>query len=217
MFEAEYRRNQKCLLFLLPDKSAAKFLDIGCGDGNFTIQIARVLRTDEAYGMDIDAKACHAAKEAGLRFNSSDANQPFPFSDASFDIITANQLIEHLSNIENFFLESRRVLKTGGWLIVSTPNLCSWHTIGFLLLGMQPASLHLVREQVGNFLRGSPTQGHLRLFSISAIRDIARLYGFKVEKLIGSGYYPFPGFLSGALSSLDKAHAVYLVVKMVKI
>jgi len=45
-----------------------------------------------------------------------------PFEDASFDLVVAFEVIEHLENWRGFLEESRRVLAASGQLIVSTPN-----------------------------------------------------------------------------------------------
>lgn len=48
------------------------------------------------------------------------------------------------------------------------------------------------RVQVGNFLYGIETRGHVKLFTAAAIGNLARYHGFKVERPVGSGIYPFP-------------------------
>lgn len=49
-----------------------------------------------------------------------------------------NPVIEHLFDTDNFVSESFRILKPGGYTIVSTVNLASWHNIFALILGYQP-------------------------------------------------------------------------------
>ncbi len=211
-----YRENQSQFLRLVDKNSNARLLDIGCDDGEFTLGIARAIETGEVYGIEINPDRAKMALERGIKVYLGDANTPFPFENNFFDVVTANQLIEHLYNTENFLKEIYRVLKKGGYAIISTPNLCSWHNILFMLFGMQPAGMHLIKIQAGNFLYDTPTHGHIKLFSLKAIKDIVRFYGFNIERILVNGYYPFPKFIANFLSCLDKNHAVYFVIKIYK-
>jgi SAM-dependent methyltransferase len=211
-----YRENQELFLEMIEVNPKAGLLDVGCNDGDFTEKIAKKLNTKEIFGIEIDPDKARAASERGIVVEICDASKPFPFKDCYFDIVTSNQLIEHVYNLDNFFSEVYRILKKNGEVIISTANLCSWHNIFFMILGMQPPGMHLCKVQVGNFLYGTQTHGHLRLFSLKALKDIARYHGFKVENIAVNGYYPFPRFISRLLSCLDKTHALYVTIKMRK-
>lgn len=215
--ERACKDNQIQFLNLIDKNSNARLLDIGCGDGEFTMRIIEKLKTDEVYGIEIDPNKAKTASEKGIEVKICDVNKPFPFNDCYFDIVTTNQVIEHLHNLDNFFKELYRILKKDGQAIISTPNLCSWHNIFFMIFGMQLPGLHLCPIQVGNFLYGTETHGHIKLFSLRALKDIVRYYGFKIEKILGSGFYPFPRPISDLLSYFDRTHAVYLTIKMRKI
>ncbi|RLA35648.1 MAG: hypothetical protein DRR15_07030 [Gammaproteobacteria bacterium] len=54
-----------------------------------------------------------------------DLNGRIPFDDASFDVCFSIEVIEHLNNPQNIINEAHRVLKSGGMLFLSTPNLNS--------------------------------------------------------------------------------------------
>jgi ubiquinone/menaquinone biosynthesis C-methylase UbiE len=209
--------NERLFLSLIQERPQAKLLDIGCANAEFSLKISQALKTGVCFGIELEQQKAKAAKAQGVEVIVSDANEPFAFRNDSFDAITANQIIEHLYDADNFFKELHRVLKKGGEALISSPNLCSWHNLFFMLLGMQPPGMHLVGMQAGNFLKGLKTQGHIRLFSLSAIREIAKLYGFTIEKTIASGYYPFCGFLARFFSMLDKNHAVFFIIKIRKI
>ncbi|MFA4720637.1 hypothetical protein [Pyrococcus kukulkanii] len=85
-----------------------------------------------------------------------------------------------------------------------------------LLLGMQPISYHVYEIQVGNFLKGVKTHGHVKAFTLPALIDIAELHGFKVIDTYGCGFYKLPTFLSKILARIDKRHAVYIGVLLQK-
>lgn len=141
--------------------------------------------------------------------------------DESIDFICANQVIEHLYEIDLFVKEIHRVLKQGGYAIVSTNNLASLHNIVSLLFGRQPFPSHVSNEVIVGLLLKSlcgkhKSQGsiHLRIFTYAGLKELFKYHKFKVEKIVGVGYYPFPIRLSRLLSWLDKRHTVYLTVKV---
>lgn len=207
-----YLENQKDFLALLPNRGSSILLDIGCNDGSFTAKIAEITKAKETYGIEADSNQATTALRRDIRVKICDLNKPFPFEDNFFDIITANQVVEHLYDHDNFFGEMRRILKKDGIFLISTLNLCAWHNIAFTILGMQPPGMHLCKVQMGNFLYGTQTHGHIKLFSPQALRDIAKYYGFTIGRIRGSGYYPFTGPLAFFLAKLDKTHSVYITM-----
>ena len=120
-----------------------------------------------------------------------------------FDVVTSNQVIEHLHNTDRFVSEAFRTLRPGGLLCVSTENLASWHNIASLLLGWQAFSLTNVskyRPGLGNPLANwrnhdEPIEDgwlHQRLFSYRGLIELAESVGFTNVRIHGSGYYPLP-------------------------
>ncbi len=57
-----------------------------------------------------------------MRVSKSDLNGPLPFESNHFDLIHANQVIEHLHDVDTFMSEIFRVLAPGGMVIISTEN-----------------------------------------------------------------------------------------------
>lgn len=217
MTDCVVMENERLFLGFIQPNPQAKLLDIGCANAEFTLKISRVLKAKLSFGIELEHNKARAAEARGVKTVVSDANRVFPFRDNSFDRVAANQIIEHLYDTENFFQELHRVLKSGAEAVISSPNLCSWHNIFFMLLGMQPPGMPLIGVQAGNFLNRLKTHGHIKLFSLKGIKNIARLYGFEIEKIQASGYYPFPGILARFFSMLDKNHAVFFIIKIRKI
>lgn len=100
-----------------------RVLDIACGMGYGSAALAAV--ADHVVGVDLSpdaVAAAHAAYPAeNLRFLAAPA-QAIPLEDASFDLIVAFEVIEHLADWPALLAEARRLLAPGGQFIVSTPN-----------------------------------------------------------------------------------------------
>jgi len=111
-----------------------------------------------------------------------------PFDDATFDAVLFSELFEHLRINPIFTLrEVRRVLKPGGALLLSTPNLRSLRGIKNLLLHNQghAASADVYSqyeklEQLGHM-------GHVREYTTREVADFLARVGFRVDKLIFRG------------------------------
>ena len=100
-----------------------RVLDVACGAGYGTNILAEVAA--ETVGVDIDAGAISRAskkyRRENLKFITADCCD-MPFEASSFDVVVANEMIEHINDQESFLREVKRVLKPGGLLLVSTPN-----------------------------------------------------------------------------------------------
>lgn len=199
--------NKKFLLGLLEKNEDAKVLDIGCGGGDFSKQVADKLQTDKVFGIDIKKESVVKAHQKN-NINSvvADCEKSLPFRDRSFDIVISNQLIEHLGDTDNFIKEVYRILRRGGLCILSTPNLSSLHSIISLMLGYQPTCSGVSDELIcGNpfdprhgtvFRPILTTRLHRRIFTAPALRELFEFHGFKVESLTGWGMHPLPLLIS---------------------
>jgi SAM-dependent methyltransferase len=98
-----------------------RVLDLGCGTGYGTADLARVASV--AVGIDLAADAIDYAKQTfpSAHFLQCSATS-VPFSPASFDLVTAFEVIEHLRDWRALLAQAHHVLNAKGVLIVSTPN-----------------------------------------------------------------------------------------------
>jgi SAM-dependent methyltransferase len=94
-----------------------RVLDVGCGSGYGTAELARVATL--AVGVDL------AADASGAPMVQASATS-LPFSPRSFDLITAFEVIEHLHDWPGMLAEARRVMRDDGVFLVSTPNKSSY-------------------------------------------------------------------------------------------
>ena len=199
----------------------AYLLDLGCNDGRWTKKMAGEINTKNIYGIDIVEGALKKSKKRGIKVKKSDLNNKFPFDDNFFDVVHANQVIEHLINVDCFIDEIKRVLKPNGYCIISTENLSSIDNLLAMFLGQQAFSQHISEKyHLGN--KFSPHHGepmkfkflvHRTIFSYFGLQDIFKHYGFRIDKVLASGFFPLPNFLS----KIDKIHSHFITVKLRKL
>jgi len=110
------------MLEFFGEQPAGRVLDAPCGGGELSRRLVARGFTD-IVGLDVAA----AGWDAGLpvEFIRHDLNEPLPLADASFDYIFCREGLEHLERPWPFVAELARVLKVGGQLILSTPNIVS--------------------------------------------------------------------------------------------
>lgn len=209
---------------LLERNPKAKVLDLGCWNGELSLQVAKRIGTKKVYGIEIVKEKIKEAKSKGVNAIQGDLNKKFPFKDNFFDVIIANQIIEHLYDTDNLAKEIKRILKPNGYAIISTNNLSSWHNIFALILGHQPfpSDVSDYNHSLGKLFAlwgegGFKSFSHLRIFAYYGLKELFEYHGFKIEKIVGVGYYPFPVLISRLFSNIDPWHSVYQTIKVEKL
>jgi len=215
--------NKSNILNLLERNGDAKLLDLGCDEGTWTLKVAKKIQTMNYYGLDIVDERLNEAKLKGVIIQKGDLNQKLPFEDEFFDCAHANNVIEHLHNTDLFISEIYRILKKGGYCVISTENLASWCNIFALMLGWQPFSITPIsslRLGVGNPLainRGEKIKleswMHNRVDTARALKELFEIHGFKIEKVVGAGYFPLPAILG----KIDVNHSHFITIKAKKL
>ncbi len=164
----------------LPRGTAEKtrLLDVGCWDGEATVRYAQRYGA-VALGIEVFEGPAAEARARGVEVASLDLEtQAMPWPDDSVDVVIANQVLEHLKNIWLPMGEMFRVLRPGGALILSVPNLASLHNRVLLALGLQPTSIATFGPHVRGFTR--------REFE----RFVAYDGALAVERSLGVGFLP---------------------------
>lgn len=179
-------------------------LDVGCWDGLKTMEISAAAKTKKIFGIEPILNAAKVAENNGIKTYQIFADQDqWPIKANSIDCIVSNQVVEHLTNLDNYFSQASQVLKKGGLLITSTNNLSSWHNIGALIFGFAPFDLTNSSSKergIGNPFAvhrneqdergGSWT--HKCIYTAKWLMDWQTLYNLKTIKTYGAGYYPLP-------------------------
>ena len=216
------RTNRQQILQLIEPRPHGRLLDCGCSDGEFTARLANRARVGEAYGIERVDECITEASDRGVIVTKADPNDPLPYRDRFFDIIHANQIIEHLMSADRFLAEARRVLRADGYAVFATNNLSSWHNILSLALGLQPTPTLIYNEAVAanvfdplqhphNAYMGD---SHVRVYSYPSLRDLCSHHGFRVEATRTVGYYPLPPSLARLMCQIDSTHGAFLIIKL---
>jgi len=194
-----------------------RFLDLGCGTGEFMNMVANMDGKVKVWGIDVSNLAINGVKEKGLKGFIRDINwQKLPFPSQFFDVIYSGDVIEHLIDPDFMIKEVRRVLKKGGVLILTTPNLASWYNRLLLLFGIQPVFSEVSTKKI--FGRpGDQVVGHLRLYTLKSLKEFLSYYGFKTIKIKGAYFHAFnflPALIDRFFSHFPSLSSILIVVSI---
>jgi ubiquinone/menaquinone biosynthesis C-methylase UbiE len=118
--------------YLLPHlRPGADLLDVGCGPGTITVDLARLVAPGRVTGIDraqdvVDKAVAHAAEPGGAVDRRAADVYALPFPDASFDVVHAHQVLQHLVDPVRALVEMRRVLRPGGLVAVRDADYASF-------------------------------------------------------------------------------------------
>lgn len=159
------RREASCLKYMtLKSLPAGKLLDVGCGGGRFMNRMRR--RGWEVEGIDFDEKATgKIVRRYGMKTYTGDLIT-CALPESSYDAITMSHTIEHLFDPIKTLKECLRILKPGGKLVITTPNI-------------EGAAADLF----GAHWRGWEPPRHLHLFSVASLESLLRGAGFEISEL----------------------------------
>ena len=130
---------------------ATSWLDLGCGrrilpPWRADTERMLVRSCPQVVGVDVDLDAIAENRSVSLKCLATGAT--LPFADESFDLVTANMVVEHLETPLADFQEISRVLKPGGAFLFHTPNAMGYPT---LLARMVPEA---VKKRAASLLDG---------------------------------------------------------------
>jgi SAM-dependent methyltransferase len=192
----------------------AVVIDVGCGDGSALAVAAGQNPAHRFAGIDWSAHALGQARALGLTVLRGAVAAPgLPVADGTADVVIMSELIEHLVDPDGAVAEARRVLRPGGSLLLSTPNLAAWYNRGLLALGIQPIFSEVsLRGVYGR--PGSVVAGHLRLFTRRALTEFMTGSGFRCVTVAGARFHGVPrplGPLDRAFCRWPSAASILLV------
>lgn len=208
VFKKSRLRLQKIARWISEEENQKTILDLGCSNGIISKKFAK---NNEVYGLEIAENFVKMARKNGLKVQLANLEEKFPFPDKKFDLLLANEIIEHIYDTDFFLSECNRVLKDGGKMIISFPNIRN--PFSFLMLVFNRPPPYSARYR-------SP---HVRDFTYPLMKKALVNNGFNIIKKTGTNLYlPFLWFLansppSSALAKLFPTWSKEIVIKAKKI
>jgi SAM-dependent methyltransferase len=196
--------HDKVLSLLLTEKPGL-VLDVPAGEGALA---AKALESGfEIRCGDIDVSRF---KVQGVECGRVDLNKPWPYASSMFDYVVSIEAIEHLENPWHVVREANRVLKQGGKLIITTPNILTIKSrLSYLLYGY-PNYFHYMIERDPDRRHESPID-HINPVGFLELRHILSRNGFQIEAIEANRYlkrHPvFYQLLRFLLFSRGRSHA----------
>jgi len=151
-------------------RSTNRLLDIGCGAGSL-LQAARRAGWD-AEGLEVSKPAAEHVRAEGFRVFCGELSEAAYPSD-NFDVVTASEVLEHLTDPLRLLEETARILRPGGLFWATTPH---GRGLSSRVLG------------VGWSVNCPPE--HLQLFSLAGARSLLRRAGFRRVRVSSRGCNP---------------------------
>lgn len=185
--------------------SGTKILDVGCADGEvLRPHVGRL----QVFGVDFVQSFVQQANEVGVKAQQCDfSKQPLPFSKYEFDTVFTGETIEHLIDTDLFLSQINRVLKPGGQLLMTVPNVRTPISIAMMMfLGLPPQFSARYR---------SP---HYRDFTLRTLRLALQNNGFEITQAEGASIFiPGLGEVSNALIRRLPSWASQMVIQARKV
>jgi 2-polyprenyl-3-methyl-5-hydroxy-6-metoxy-1,4-benzoquinol methylase len=145
-------------------------LDCGISKGG----VADILSREGAncFGIDINPREIE-----GVKIVQADLNKGIPEFGIKFDVIFAGEIIEHLFDDSKFIRECHTILKPGGILIITVPNLTSFFNRFLMFFGSMPLTAYVAAPF------------HYHVYNRRRLKNLIKDEGFEIIKAISS-YWP---------------------------
>ena len=173
---------------LFADFEHGRVLDVPGGEGRESAELRRL-------GFDVISADLFPRSAAGSAVTSvaADVNLPLPFKNSSFDYVLSREGIEHLESQAGFIRECARVLRLGGKIVITTPNVLNLSSrVSQLLTAQRKIGRGLANEV--QTLRGRARDhyyhGHIFLIDYFRLRYLLRLAAFDRLEVATDKYSP---------------------------
>lgn len=159
-------------------------LDVPAGEGALAYRLR---------ALGFEARCCDLYTEIfrlrDVEIRRGDLSKELPYGDAEFDYVTCVEGIEHIENPQQAVREFARVLRAGGHLVVSTPNILNIEErLKWLFYGYTSHFKPLSQEHLENLRRDyggmEEVALHVNAVSYSELRYTLEKYGFEVARVL---------------------------------
>jgi 2-polyprenyl-3-methyl-5-hydroxy-6-metoxy-1,4-benzoquinol methylase len=163
-------------------KQNGKLLDIGCNNGTFLQIINSTNKNIDLYGTDVSLSDQNLLNLNSMGFKIKKTEDPSDFNE-KFDFISVLHVLEHIDNIDSFFIHLQKLLNEGGSIYIEVPNADEYFENYF-----QPFSYFDLE--------------HINHFNLKSLSLQAENFGFEINeywhfnyKMSDNIYYPGLGVL----------------------
>lgn len=181
MAKAKQNHLLEAVASLFSEFPAGRVLDLGCGEGRYAKRLKSL--GFEVFAIDADADKFKYREE--IEFRHCDITKEIPFPDGFFDYVLLAEVLEHLRNPYEVFASINRVMKKGGSLVLSTPNILNVKSrYRFLLEGTYGYFREPPLDQAKN-----PEEAlnlHLAPYRYHELEYLFFEAGFRIEKITTS-------------------------------
>ena len=143
----------------------SRLLDVGCGAGNMMHHLRRY---GQVKGVELDPRPVAVARQRGYDVDQGDATRGLTYDEASFDAVTALDVIEHNQDDTGLLRQIGRVLKPGGLVVITAP--------AFMAL----------------WSHNDDVNGHVRRYTAGELSGKLRETSFHVRRMTYNNFFVFP-------------------------
>lgn len=154
--------------------SSRKVIDVGAGSGAISNELRK--NGNSVFCMEINKDAIRMLKEKRLSVIEQDIEDKWKVKSNSFDTVVMTEVLEHCFATSHILNESHRVLKKGGRVVITTPNITSLGHRLQILLGREPSYYSHTGFE------------HIRIFTPLSMRILMEKSGFnkiKIKTILG--------------------------------
>ncbi len=184
------RTSKQYTVDCVPDGASLDVLDVGCGSGANSALLAA--KGHRLHGVDLSEAGIQKYRSRGFDGRVCDIESGLDYPDASFDVVFCSEVIEHMTSPEVLACEMSRVLKSGGLLVLSTPNSAFWVYRLLAVFGYTVSELQHPK--------------HFQFFSRRSLLKLLTSANLKPKHVLGRNMYlllpDLPGPFGGVLPKL---------------
>ncbi len=155
-------------VFSLIEAAHNKIVDVGCGEGITLEKLIKIYPDKNITGIDIMPENVEICRQHNLPVSRGSVYD-LKLEDASVDLCILSEVIEHLDHVEPALENTRRILKSGGDLIIVFPNDRMFKITRLLFLKFKEAFADV---------------GHVHQFTPKTIKELLIKKGFAISRII---------------------------------
>lgn len=154
-----------------------KILDVGCADGEL---LSELTKRHQIFGVDIAPNLLMLARKKGIKTKFADLEKSLPYQNSFFDILVVHHVLEHLVDTDKFLSECNRVLRNGGLLLLTFPNIATVLSLLLIIFDLPPYASARYRSL------------HFRDLTLKTTKLALMNNGFKIIRNFGGPLLPYP-------------------------